>query len=538
MIRFSMIHAGRARRARARRRLMAGVACLMVLGACGAPQHSAAGVDHPSSGRAPVVVASTPIIADMVANVAPEATIHTLVPMGADPHTFEPSMAALRDITRADVAFSNKLLLEQQALLATIDANLPENAPHIGLGEEAVKFGGYQIPLVENVSLSTIWLGLRVDGAGGSTDTVTIEATSADGPGEISAFTTGTFGEPTPWISSHDGIDQSDSIELPTNAHTHMSWGFTRQGRYELGLKAVLHTDDADRILGEATLTFEVGTDPHASGRTVIDSGHMDITAHLDGGLDLYGDGPNGQNATFNPAQTVIAVPNTTATTVPDQRWRFLGDPGEEAWILAQAVIGKHVHGEVDPHLWHDVDNAVAYVEVIAEEMAAIDPAGAASYAKNAANYIDELKVLDNWAATVFGSIPEAKRTLITAHDSFGYLAKGYNLQIAGFVAPNPSLEPSVQQIANLTRTLQSTPAAGVFLEPTSNAHVSELISVARATDKNLCNIYSDTLTSDVPTYVALVEHNVRSIKSCLDPQSLPAWPLNTHTSIPNPQGE
>ncbi|MDP9806229.1 anchored repeat ABC transporter substrate-binding protein [Trueperella bonasi] len=480
-----------------------------------------------------VVVASTPIIADLVANVAPNAQIHTLIPMGADPHAYEPSMAALRDITRADVAFSNQLLLELQALTNTIDANLPEGAPHVGLGEEAIKFGGYHIPLVEDVALSTVWLGFRVDGTGGTTETVTIAATEATGPGNISAFTTGTFGEPTPWISSHDGIDEHDAVELPTNAHTHMSWGFTEQGTYTLTLEATHHCDDGDRHLGSATLTFVVGDNPHADGRTVINSGHMDITAHMAGGMTLFGDGPNGGTVNLRPESVVLAVPNTTVTVVPDNKWRFLGSPGDETWILAQAVIGRHVHGEIDPHLWHDVRNGIAYVEVIADELAKIDPENAYEYADNASAYIAKLEVVDDWARSVLQTIEPDKRTLITAHDSFGYMARAYDLDIAGFVAPNPSLEPSIQQIANLTRTLEATPAAGVFLEPTSAVHVAELTTVAQATDKRICNIYSDTLTPEVPTYIAMFDHNIRSLKSCLDRDSLWAWPLEEHASMP-----
>ncbi|VEI13306.1 anchored repeat ABC transporter, substrate-binding protein [Trueperella bialowiezensis] len=490
-----------------------------------------------ASGSAPTIVASTPIIADLVRNVAPQAHIHTLVPPGADPHTYEPSMATLRDITHADIAFSNQLMLEERSLISTIDANLPDGAPHVALGEQAVQFGGYQIPLVENAALSTVWLGLRVDGRA-SDSTVSIAATDSRGPGEISAFTTGTFGQPTPWMASYDGFDEADVVELPTNAHTHMSWGFTQPGVYELDMTAAYNAKGADadgesRELGQATITFAVGVDPHALGKRVIDAGHFDITGHLDGGMTLYGDTPEGDQMTLDPQSVVIAVPHTTTTVVPDRSWEFLGDPGEEAWILAQAVLGRHVHGEVDPHLWHDVGNAIAYVEVIADEMAKVDPANANAYAANADTYIERLRTLDSWAGMVLGSIPRGQRTLVTAHDSFGYLARAYDLDIAGFVAPNPSLEPSVQQLTNLTRTLQSTPAAGVFLEPTSMKHVGELVSIAHDTGKYVCSIYSDTLDQHVTTYEQMVEYNVRSLKSCLDPAGLPAWDPAQHTAIP-----
>lgn len=490
------------------------------------------GGDVADDGSQPRIVATTPIIADLVHAVAPRARIATLVPAGVDPHSFEPSMAALRDIAHADIAFSNGLLLEQSALTSSIDANLPKGAQHVALGEESVPFGARPIPLVEDLSLATIWLGLRVDGRASTDSTVSFEAVSATGPGDLAAFTTGTFGEPRPWIASKDGIDSNDRVELPTNAHTHMSWGFTDPGVYSLSLRATLHSPTGDAPLGEKTLVFAVGVDPHSTGRSVLDSGHADLTAKLEGSMTLRADAPAGD---LDPDRIVIAVPDTTTTTIPDNRWRFLAEPGASARILAQAVIGTHVHGEIDPHMWHDVKNAIAYTDLVAERLAALDPSRAAEYRTNAATRDAELEALDRWIREVVATIPEKSRALVTAHDSFGYYANAYGLRIGGFVAPNPSLEPSALQLANLTRVLEQTPAAGVFLEPTSRSHLGELVALAHTTGKSVCSLQSDTLTDEVPTYLDLMVFNTRSIKSCLDPASLPAWPFESEAPIPNP---
>lgn len=524
--------ASRRRRGARRAGLSAAALVLAATGLAGCAQGGAAASE--SSGPGISIVASTPIIADLVRNVAPDAEVHSLIPEGADPHSFEPSMAQLRDIAHADIAFSNGLLLESTALSKQIDANLPEGAPRIDLGSESVPFGARSIPLVEDISLATIWLGLRVDGQASADSTVRFEATRATGPGDMAAFTTGTFGEPRPWIASKDGIDSDDRVELPTNAHTHMSWGFTRPGDYTLDLKATLVSPAGETPLGTAGLTFSVGTDPHALGRTILDSGHADLTAHLEGGLALRSDA----KGELDPARIVIAVPDTTTTLIPDNKWRFLADPGDEVRILAQAVIGTHVHGEIDPHMWHDVTNAIAYTELIADQLARTDPERAPEYRQNAARTKAEFETLDRWIRSVIASIPEAKRSLVTAHDSFGYYGRAYGLKIGGFVAPNPSLEPSAFQLANLARVLKTSPASGVFVEANSLSHLGELTTLARATGKSVCELHSDTLTTEVPTYRALMEFNTRSIKSCLDPESLPAWPLSDEDSVPSLSGE
>lgn len=62
------------------------------------------------------VVTSTSVFADLVANVAGErAEVSSLIPVGADPHTWEPSTAQARALATADVFFYNGLGLEPWA---------------------------------------------------------------------------------------------------------------------------------------------------------------------------------------------------------------------------------------------------------------------------------------------------------------------------------------------------------------------------------------------------------------------------------------
>ena len=63
------------------------------------------------------VVATTPILADLAQQIAGErASVHSLVPAGADPHSYEPSLRDIRDVAYARCALTNGLLLEQYSL--------------------------------------------------------------------------------------------------------------------------------------------------------------------------------------------------------------------------------------------------------------------------------------------------------------------------------------------------------------------------------------------------------------------------------------
>lgn len=484
------------------------------------------------------VVVTTPILADLARNVAGDrADVISLVPNGGDPHSYEPTLRDVRNIVYADLALSNYMLLEEHNLIKTLDANIGPGVPNISLAESAVKYAAEVIPLVEDVSLDTIWLGLRVRGGGeefGATriSDVFLSATGYDGPGHVSGYLTETFGQPRVYFDSSDGFQAADGYRLdtatlPTNAHTHMSWAFTHPGIYRLDFQARLQVASGERPIGmgETTVTFAVGVDPYSvpgmEGAHVLNAGHADLAVDLDTReIYIYAD-PHDEEGVheheYDPRHTVIEVPNKGLLQVPaDPAFSFLGRPGDQVYQLPQGVLGKHVHGEIDPHLWHDVRNAQAYVEIIRDELIAVDPEGANEYRRNAAAYLAELDALDLEVQETIASIPQSRRYLITTHDAFAYLGKAYDVTIAGFVTPNPATEPSLAERRRLSETIRNLQVPAVFLEPNLIQRSSVLAQVAREENIRVCSIYSDSLDDDIPTYVDLMRYNANSLKECL----------------------
>ncbi len=506
------------------------LAVLAALPACGGERLSAA------DDRLQVVT-TTGLLRDLVANVGGDRVrAASIVPDGADPHAFEPTLRGVRDVVYADVAFSNYMLLEQHGIIKTLDANLRDGVPNVSLAEDAVKYAAEIIPLVENVNLDTIWLGLRARGRGerhGATRTsdVRLSAVAASGPGDVFGYLTGSFGQPEVFFDSSDGFDatdgfRDDTARLPVDAHTHMSWVFTAPGVYRVRFAASLQVDPTSRPLplGEATFTFAVGVPPSAAGKpgaTVLVQGHADLTVDLDrGGIvalhDPAGGGERAQRA-LAADDVVISVPPKALAEIPGEpAFRFLGRAGSPIYQLPQAVLGKHVHGEIDPHLWQNVRNAMAYVELIRDTLIDVDSAGAGDYRRNAADYLTRLEQLDDHVRRQVRAIPRDRRQLVTTHDAFGYLGKAYGVAIAGFVTPNPAVEPSLADRRKLLRTIRDLQVPAVFLEPNLAARSSTLEEVARDEGVAVCPIYGDTLDDHVTSYVELIRFNADSLRRCL----------------------
>lgn len=458
------------------------------------------------------VVTTTPILGDIVSNVLGyEGRVTSLIPAGADPHTFEPTLRAVRNVANADAIFTNGLLLEPQAITEMVNNSSPQTTPVVPVGEEFVANKGLARRLVENQALDSVWLGLRTRNVENVKDPVRFQVTDVEGPGRAAAFITGTFGTPEIFFSSHDGLDDKDAAELPAGAHTHMSWAFSEPGVYKIHLRAGA---GAQRV--EDVLTVAVGvpaTSPELAGRTIVDRGHQDVT--LDGAanaLRITGDAGN-----LPLDEAVIEVPTRVLNNVPANRdYRFLGKPDEETYLLPQAVLGKHIHGELDPHIWHDAGLMKNVVEGIRDQLIQIDPAHQQAYTDNARAYLAELTDLDQDVRGAIATIPASQRKLVTAHDSFGYLSQAYGLDSAGFITPNPNVEPSTRQLVRLSRTLENHKVPAVFVEPSLAGTAPDLIRIAEGLDIDVCTLNGDTLAPAEKSYVGTMRANAQQLTDCL----------------------
>ncbi|THV42776.1 anchored repeat ABC transporter, substrate-binding protein [Glycomyces buryatensis] len=463
------------------------------------------------------VVVTTEIIADWVANLGGDrVTVTSIVPPGGDPHSYEPSPTDATKVAGSELALTNHLLLEEHALIKLFDSNVPEDVPNLSLAENAEPYGAKLIPLVEDVGLDVIWLGFGVRGETvDRTAEIDIDLVEATGPGDVTMFLTDAFGQPEIYWNTADGLD-GDSITLPPNAHTHVNWTFTEPGVYELTTAATLTDDGKTTEAGETTYTFAVGINPRDvdEGATVLDDGHTDLTVDLDTGGFVVRDDERGDLA---PEDVVIDVPTRSIEQIPaEEPFAFLGEAGADIYQLPQAVLGKHVHGEIDPHIWQDVANAVASVELISDALSEADPEGRDTYESNRDSYIEALQALDAEVAETIATIPEADRQLVTTHDAFGYLADAYGMQVAGFVVPNPAAEPSAQQVETLTETIADLDVNAVFVEPNLHARAAVLSQVAEDQGVDVCTLHGDALPQESPTYIDMMRQNASELSRCL----------------------
>ena len=178
---------------------------------------------------------------------------------------------------------------------------------------------------------------------------------------------------------------------------------------------------------------------------------------------------------------------------------------------------GREV-GAVDPHAWQAVTNAAIYVANIRDAMMVADPANAAIYQRNAANYLVRLQALDGEVRKTVALIPADRRKVISTHDAFGYFAQAYGVS---FIAPqgiSTDSEPSAREVADIVSQIRTQHIPAVFLENISDPRPMQQIA-AETGARIGGTLYSDSLTGahgSAPSYIDLVRRNVQSIVGAL----------------------
>ena len=189
-----------------------------------------------------------------------------------------------------------------------------------------------------------------------------------------------------------------------------------------------------------------------------------------------------------------------------------------QVFVATEGVEPLLVDGEIDPHAWNALTNGMIYVRNIAAGMAKADAANAATYSANADAYVEQLgKVHDN-AVVEFSALPEDRRTVVTAHDAFGYLEQAYGLTFLAPVGIDTDAEPSASDLADLIDHLNAIGAGALFVENITSPALVEQIS--RETGLEIGGrLFSDALSEKggpATSYVAMFEHNLRALITAL----------------------
>nr|WP_031323035.1 metal ABC transporter substrate-binding protein [Ponticoccus alexandrii] len=163
--------------------------------------------------------------------------------------------------------------------------------------------------------------------------------------------------------------------------------------------------------------------------------------------------------------------------------------------------------GKPNPHAWMGLDNAIVYIDNIAEALATQDPENADTYKTNAEAYKDELRATLEPLREQVLQIPEAQRWLVTCEGAFSYLARDFGMKELYLWPMNADQMGTPQQVRSVIDGVKDNDIPVVFCESTVNTAPAE--QVARETGAHYGGVlYVDSLSEPdgpVPSYLDLL---------------------------------
>ncbi|HZC12884.1 MAG TPA: zinc ABC transporter substrate-binding protein [Thermoleophilaceae bacterium] len=275
----------------------------------------------------------------------------------------------------------------------------------------------------------------------------------------------------------------------------------------------------SDGDSGSDAAVTVVATTPHATDLVANVGGERaDIHALLARGADPHGFEPRPSDAA---AIADAAVVFKSGGDVDEWLDELVDNAGGEAEVVeligsVKTLEGGHDGDETDPHWWQDPRNAVRAVAAVRGALIEADPDGRRAYERNAAAYTRELQRLDSEIAACLAKLPADKRKLVTTHDSLGYYARRYDVEVIGSVIPSLSTQaqPSAGDIADLVDQVRDEGVEAVFPE----AGADERLERALSRDAGAAvgdPLYADTLGeegSGADTYVDAMAANTEAL--------------------------
>ena len=180
----------------------------------------------------------------------------------------------------------------------------------------------------------------------------------------------------------------------------------------------------------------------------------------------------------------------------------------------------SHSHGETqaseelqpDPHIWHNVENVVAMVEVIQPILLQLNPLEAGLYLQNSSALTEQLWQLDNWIKEQVATIPQGQKVLITPHNSLNYYVAAYGFDdYKTLQGLSSASSPTASGLRTLATEIRQAGVPTIFAESTASDRVIK--NVARAAQVQLAEqkLYVDGL-GEADSYIEMMVSNTCAI--------------------------
>ncbi len=474
------------------------------------------------------IVGSHSILSDVIANVAGDvADVTSVMPRGADPHSFIPSPSDLTALADADVVFINGAFFEEGLLEAIENASDGLNIVTASACVEIIAFGGHDDHGHDEHG--------DEDHEHGDEDHAHEEGEDHEHGDEEHAHEEDDDHEHGDEEHAHEEDDDHDHGDEEHSEMGDMSAMAMLCEQHYAEMEA-LHADSHDH--GDEDHAHEEGEDhehgdedhAHEEGE---DHEHSDEDhEHEEGEDHEHGDEDHaheeGEDHDHDHAHEEGKVETLGALYQADcgeghghaHEEEGEHEEGEEHDDEHGHDDHGHDHGACDPHVWMEPHNVMYWTMLIRDTLIELDPANAETYTANAAAYLEAVDELaHDFVMPLIETLPEENRVLITNHDAFGYFVARYDFEVSSTIIPSLSTlaQASAADVAATIDLIREQNVPAIFAETTVSDDLVQ--QIADETGVQFYTLYTGSLSdADGPasTYIDYIRYNVTTIVEAL----------------------
>jgi zinc transport system substrate-binding protein len=271
--------------------------------------------------------------------------------------------------------------------------------------------------------------------------------------------------------------------------------------------------------LGQPVLLLERGADEHdfqlrpsqaadVAGSDLVVWIGPDLTPWLEGALETR---PAGASA----LALLTAEGTFTRAYGEEGHDHDHGAEGHEDEHAEEGHDHDHAHDGTDPHAWLDPANGRIWLGLIADELARLDPANAATYAANAAAASERIDALEAELTTLLA--PVQGKPLVTFHDAYGYFGDHFGLNFAGSITLGDASSPGAKRLAELRATMEAGEVLCIFPEAQHDAAlVTQMAEGTGARIGGTLDPVGSTLEPGPGAYAALLRGMATTLADCV----------------------
>lgn len=182
---------------------------------------------------------------------------------------------------------------------------------------------------------------------------------------------------------------------------------------------------------------------------------------------------------------------------------------------------GAEQGGAPDPHFWTDPARIVDVVDALTPVLAGVEGLDADVVQQQATDYRAELERLDAEMTAAFDDIPEDRRSLVTNHHVFGYLAERFGFRVVGAVIPGGTTlaSPSAADLDDLADAVRTAGVPVIFAESSQPDRLIQVLADEAGVEVDVVPLFTESLTAPgggAETYLQMQRVNTERITTGL----------------------